>query len=222
MIKLFRPAAMLVCLFATGCVTAPLPDVYERSDIPKDQLWKQQQQANQQLISWQLKGKIGVKTGQKGGSATLNWSYLRLAQDIKLYGPFGGGRIHITAAPDHAVLTDSKGHVIEGPNAQDVLYQRLGWHVPFEEMIMWARGLPNLHSTDIEIDELGLLKSLNQGIWHVEYQEYRDVNLLTLPRQLTITSLPDKLSIVDDKGNHLGDELRVKVVLKRWRDMIKG
>ena len=66
------------------------------------------------------------------------------------------------------------------------------------------------------------LKSLNQGIWHVEYQEYRAVNNLSLPRKLLITSIPGALELYDDDGKYLGDELQVKVILKRWWDIIAG
>jgi outer membrane biogenesis lipoprotein LolB len=87
---------------------------------------------------------------------------------------------------------------------------------------MWSRGLPNEGATEIKIDSSGRLKSLKQGIWFVEYQEYREVNNLVLPRKLVITSLPGKMEIYDDDGNYIGDELSVKVILKRWWNINAG
>ncbi len=216
----FRPGILFLCLLAAGCVSTT--DKFLPPDTDSQQLWQQQQRANNAISSWELKGKIGVRTGKKGGSATLNWSYKADNQFLELYGPFGGGRVHINSTPGLAVLEDTKGRVIEGTSAQDVLYQRLGWHVPFAELVMWSRGLPNEGATEIKIDSSGRLKSLKQGIWFVEYQEYREVNNLVLPRKLVITSLPGKMEIYDDDGNYIGDELSVKVILKRWWNINAG
>jgi outer membrane lipoprotein LolB len=198
-----------------GCTTAPAVQPVE----PPDQyvLWQQQKSSNSRISNWILKGKIGVKTGKKGGSATLNWTYRSdTTQDIELYGPFGGGRIQISTNNDSATLRDTKGAIIEGDTADAVLYQKLGWHVPFTELVNWSRGIPDDNATDIVIDQDGRLESLNQGIWHVEYQEYRNYEGLILPRKLTITSIPGALKLYDKKGRYIGDELRVKVILKRW------
>ena len=179
-------------------------------------LWQQQKLNNSTMSSWEIFGKIGVKTGDQGGSATLKWSYRNDRQKIELYGPFGGGRIKISVTGDAAILKDTKGAVIEGESAAQVLYQRLGWRVPFAELIMWCRGLPDDHATDIVIDQYGRLKSLNQGVWHIEYQEYRSVAGFTLPRKLTLASLPGGMALYDDHGKYIGDQLRVKVILRRW------
>ena len=140
-------------------------------------------------------------------------------QDIELYGPFGGGRVQIDANPEGARLEDTKGRVITGNSTQEVLEIRLGWHVPFDELVFWSRGLPGEEAKDITIDDQGRLKSFNQGIWQVEYTEYRQTGAYTLPRKINITSLPGNLEIYDDDGNYIGDELSVKVILKKWLDL---
>ncbi len=97
-----------------------------------------------------------------------------------------------------------------------MLYQRLGWEVPFNELVYWARGLPNPGAVNLETDHLGRLTRLQQGIWAVEYLDYRDIEGLQLPSKLNITALPGKLEVYNDKNEYLGDDLRVKVILKRW------
>ena len=209
----------LISLFAlvllTSCTTIQTTSI-PQSEKERQQKWQKIQLQNSEITRWALKGKIGVKTGKKGGSATLRWYHLPGQQDIELYGPFGGGRVKIKTTHESARLRDTKGKVIEGKTAKEVLYKRLGWHVPFDELIMWSRGLPNEDAKKIEIDHLGRLKSLQQGIWQVEYQEYRNIENLTLPRKLIITSLPGKIEIYDDDGNYLGDELNVKIIIKDW------
>jgi len=150
---------------------------------------------------------------------TVNWSYTPSGQSIELYGPFGGGRMLIESSPDSAVLRDVKGRVIHGESTAQVLYERLGWHIPFDEMVMWSRGLPGEGANDLEINASGHLMSFNQGIWHIEYTQYQSVMEFSLPRKFTLTSLPGELEMFDKDGNYLGDKLRVQVVLQSWRDI---
>ena len=200
-----------------GCVPTTVTPLL--SEKQRNVLWEQQLTRNASLSGWTLGGKIGVNAGRKGGSATLKWSYQMGHQEIELYGPFGGGRVQISVTGDRAILKDTKGVVIEGATADQVLYQRLGWRVPFTGLIMWCRGLPDEHATQIVIDDNGRLKSFNQSGWRIEYQEYRSVNDLILPRKLTITSLPGSVEVYDDDDNYIGDELRVKFILKRWSNI---
>ena len=208
---------LAVGILVTGCAGLDKPDQAPDTTDPKS-LWALQKSLNSTIEQWNLKGKIGVRSGKKGGSATLKWQFAGEIQDIELYGPFGGGRVQINASPQGARLEDTKGRVITGDTAQEVLEIRLGWHVPFDELVFWSRGLPGEQATEITIDSQGRLKSFNQGIWRVEYTEYRETDAFTLPRKINITSLPGNLEIYDDDGNYIGDELSVKVILKKWLD----
>jgi outer membrane lipoprotein LolB len=229
-VKKLHPIRFLfsfIIILLSGCASSTIDNKTKTPDTDaareyREAQWNDLLQSNLSIQSWSLKGKIGVKSGSKGGSATLNWDYEKSGQDIELYGPFGGGRVHITVNENSATLKDTKGLVIQGESAQDVLFQRLGWHIPFEELILWSRGLPNEGATDIMVDDSGRLLSLNQGIWHVEYLEHRTTNNYTLPRKLTISSLPGKLEVYDDDGNYLGDQFTVKVIFKRWWDIKSG
>lgn len=186
--------------------------------------WEARQDELQTISSWNLRGKMAVKTGPKGGSATLKWNYGESAERIELYGPFGGGRVIIETDADGAVLRDTKGESIVGSSADDVLYQRLGWQVPFNHMSSWARGLPSPGASSIEVDDQGRLESLIQDNWRVEYQGYEAVRgtsiaNLMLPSKIRVTALPGTMKIYSDEGEYLGDQLNVRVILKRWWDI---
>jgi len=188
----------------------------ENQDLKR---WQTHQAEVASIENWELKGRIGVKTGNKGESATLKWVYRQNNQKVELYGPFGGGRVIIHTGENDALLRDTKGSELRGETAQDVLYQRLGWKVPFGELVMWSRGLPNPGAKNLEFDQNGFLTSLDEGTWHVSYQEYQIIDNFTLPRKLTITARPGTMEFYDDDGKYLGDDLNVKVVLKRWWDI---
>ena len=214
---------VVTVVFLQACTTTAVDDTPPDIALSKA-LWKENRAILSTITDWKLKGKMAVKTGRKGGSATLKWNYLDEQQDIELYGPFGGGRVIIESDASGAVLRDTKGRVIEGETPDDVLYQRLGWQVPFNELQYWARGIPNETASKIKIDRLGRLKSLEQGNWMVEYQDYRKISVvsdgetleLEMPRKLLVSALPGTMEIYTDDGEYIGDELSVKIILKRW------
>jgi len=199
-------AAALLALTAllAGCA-APRP--VAPADASPQILWQQHREKIAALSGWRVKGKIAVKTGDDGGSATLLWTRRREHQQIELYGPFGGGRMRIEAAPGHAVLRDADGGIIEADSADDALYQRLGWRVPFDALAHWARGLPG-GAGDIGLDAAGRLQTLRQGRWRVRYRQYARVGEIELPRILNIASA--------EAGE---DALSVKIILQSWREL---
>lgn len=218
--------ATLLLVVLSGCAsTGPAPpSLSERESL---QRWAERKADLSTISSWNLRGKMGVRTGPKGGSATLKWNYGDSSERIELYGPFGGGRVIIAVDPDGAVLRDTKGQRIVGESASDVLYQRLGWNVPFDHLASWARGLPGKGASEIRIDGQGRLKSLVQDNWRVQYLRYEPVDGtaigdLMLPTRIDIAALPGTMEIYSDDGEYLGDELSVKVILKRWWEIETG
>ena len=220
-----RPAGAVLGLLMllAGCASLAPETVPPPTDQAVQGLWRQHQAAMTGITGWRLTGKMALKTASKSGNATLIWSYRRDEQEIELYGPFGSGRVQITAKPGEAVLRDTKGQTITGKNAAQVLHQRLDWPVPFAQLRYWVRGIPGADATPtlttFTVDRAGRLKTLRQGNWLVEYQGYTTVDQLPLPRQLTVTAAPGSLEIYDRDGAYLGDELQIKIVLKRWRDI---
>lgn len=220
-----RPAALItICTLLVSCVTtAPPPGINQLEPSQKESLWQIQKPLLESINQWKIRGKIGVKTGPKGGSATLKWRYQGDNQRIELYGPFGGGRVIITADSSGAVLKDTKGRVIKGATASEVLYERLGWHVPFNQLVHWARGLPDGSAHSRTLNDDGRLRSLTQDNWDITYQAYKQVAgapvETMLPTRLNISAVPGTIEIYSDKGEYLGDQLSVKVILQRWSEI---
>lgn len=208
-----------VFLALSGCAGMQTP-VDQLSDKEKVERWQQYRSQLETIKAWSLRGKMGVKTGPKGGSATLKWQFSEAEQRIELYGPFGGGRVIINVDTEGAVLRDTKGNVIRGSTASEVLYRRLGWQVPFDHLSDWARGLAGPDATDVTIDPEGRLKRLVQDNWQVEYQGYRQVDSsipgLRLPSRIAVSAIPGTMEVYSDRGEYLGDQLNVKVILKKW------
>ena len=216
---------LITLLLLAGCASLP-PEVVKPTGEAQA-LWQQHRAKMSGVSAWYIKGKMAVTAGTraapKNDNATLTWAYQRDRQKIELYGPFGSGRVQITAEPGEAVLKDTKGKTITGANAAEVLYERLGWQVPFEQLRYWVRGIPGGGAADavdkITVDSAGRLKTLAQGNWRVAYQDYSTVNGLSLPEKITVTAAPGSMEIYDRDGEYLGDLLRIKLILQRWRDI---
>lgn len=197
--KIAVPCALLAAC-ATPPPTAPPANA--------ESLWREHSARVAAISGWQLRGRIALKSGNDGGSATLLWTRKAGGDSIELYGPFGGGRVRIEAEPGYARLQDAGGGIIEADSAADALFHHTGWRVPFDSLAQWARGLPGVGG-DIDFDSAGRLRTVQRGRWMVRYQGYARVDEIILPRKLTITAAAGEAE----------QEMQLKVLLKSWRDI---
>ncbi len=164
------------------------------------------------ITAWRIKAKVGVSTGEKKGSITMYWEHLENHDEIRLYGPFGSGQVHINVHPGHAELRDSDGTLIKGKTVAEILYQRFKWRIPFEQLRYWilgvpAKAFPIQRST---FGENGHFSSITQGGWEIQYQAYQAVDTIELPYKLLLSTPPN----FDSAGN-----TTIKIVLNRWSDI---
>ena len=84
----------------------------------------------------------------------------------------------------------------------ELIQDSVGWPVPFEALQWWVRGLPAPGA--IESEQLGpdgLLVSLRQFGWSVDFNRYESVGGVGLPVRLKATQ----------------DQYRVKLAVRHWR-----
>lgn len=179
--------------------------------------WHNRVTALSGIESWEVKGRLGVKTDKRGGQATMVWKRDAEDHDINLYGPLGGGRVVLTSTAQGATLRDSKKQTYHADTAEELLYRVAGWRVPFGAMRYWILGMPMPQEAfENSIDDWGRLKSLRQSGWDIEFSEYRDFAGRELPYKFSMTALPGTQHIVDDALDE-NDQVRVRVVIKRWQ-----
>ena len=179
-------------------------------------LWQQRQNQLTEFVDWDLKGRLSVRAGAHSDSASLIWKRSGTEQEIQLFGPLGGGRVHISQNLDRAILADGAGQEIEGRSAEEVLFNALAWSVPFTEMGYWVRGLPAPGKHDgIGLDYGGRARHLTQRGWQIEYPEYRMFQGVELPSRIVIRALPGTITL--DSGDPTTvDPISVKLVIRSW------
>jgi len=227
-VKFFPPAVRVAVMAAAvmaaaGCAgktaapTAPAPVVDPA------------QSARAKLVRWELQGKLGVRTNDLGGAASLLWRRDGARHHIELFGPFGSNRVVIKQDNHSAALRDGANQTWRAKTAREVLFQSAGWHVPFEELTRWVVGLPAGGDGEGENetrDAAGNLSMLREAGWTVRYLAWDDAQNefnLALPRTVYLSASPlVTAGLVHEKSGRPVERLEVRLALKRWRRLAGG
>ncbi len=201
-------------LLLVGCNKSSI-DLFSISEDPKV-LWQRKQEMMSSLVNWELQGRLAVQVGTQSESAFLNWRYDGDKQRLQLLGPFGSGLAKISQDARNAVLEDSEGLELQGRSAEEVIFRRFNWIVPFTEMGYWVRGMPapGKHS-GVGFDIQGRARHLIQRGWEIEYLEYEIFQAGELPTRILIRALPGN-EIFDNFGQETNRSVWVKLVINSW------
>jgi outer membrane lipoprotein LolB len=162
------------------------------------------------IHSWELHGRMAVRTDDRGGQASLTWQRDASLQRIRLNGPLGRGVVRVTQDENGAQLQDSEQRVFHAASAEELLYRYTGWRLPLANLNYWVRGVPvpGLPAAE-ELDDAGRLKVLHQQGWEVQYQEYVHADGYDLPNRFTLTYAPEKETFEMPA-------MEVRLVIDRW------
>ena len=154
------------------------------------------------IAEWGLAGKISLDDGDQGGSGKLKWDVEPGQSDLGFHGAMGRGAWHLKMGPEGAHLKLADGTERTAADVNDLIREHVGWPVPLDALQWWARGLaaPGIVE-DEQFGDEGLLVSLRQFGWNVDFNRYDSVEDIELPVRLKAT-----------RNNY-----RVKLAISRWR-----
>lgn len=186
-----------------ACSTAPpLP---ERSRGELEQLWQQHQRTVGGLTGWTLQGRIVVNTDEEGWNGELRWFQSASEYRIQFNAPFGQGAFKMSGGLQGVELRLSDGEVYFAPDAESLLEEHIGWHLPLDDFRYWVTGVPErLHKagdSGITLNPDGQLAELKQDQWKITYPEYFLVGGVMMPRKVYMK-------------NHA---LSVRLVIDQWQ-----
>lgn len=197
-----RPFLLLLVLLLTGC--ASLPERPPVADISA--AWRERQAALAGIHTWELRGRIAVRTAEDGGPASLHWVRRQDTHRIDLAGPFGGGRVRLTQEAGAAELRDSSGQTHRDSSMQRLLARATGWWLPLEGLNYWVLGLPAPDAPmELRLDAWGRLQTLEQLGWDITFTEYIEHGGYELPRRVFIRRKDDGTSM-----------LEVRLAVEQW------
>jgi outer membrane lipoprotein LolB len=154
------------------------------------------------VSEWGLVGKISLDDGDQGGSGRLQWDIKGNASEMDFHGALGRGAWNLQIEPGMVMLREANGAESSSHDVNTLVQDRIGWSIPVAALQWWVRGLAAPGTTEKEeLDARGLLKSLDQFGWRIDFNRYKLIGE---------TELPVRLDAV--RGDY-----RVKLAISRWR-----
>ena len=198
-----RSLIFLFAFFLGACATTPSPiKLISESPSPEQaQAWQHHRQLVKRITSWTLTGRIVVNTEDDGWNGELNWSQSVDGYGIQFSAPFGQGAFQLDGSDTAVEMRFSDGKTFQAADAESLLVEQLGWHLPLSGFQHWVTGMPKPESTSVlNYRHDGRLAKLQQGKWLVTYPEYVTIGGVMMPRKVFFE-------------NH---ELSVRLVIDRW------
>ena len=198
-----RPLILLFALFLGACATTP-PPIKLSSETPSPEqarAWQQHHQDVNQITNWTLTGRIVVNTEDDGWNGELHWSQRIDGYGIQFSAPMGQGAFQLEGSATGVEMRFSDGKTFQAADAETLLLEQLGWHLPLSGFQYWVTGIPKPESGSVlNYRPDGRLARLQQGKWLVTYPEYVSFGDVMMPRKVFLE-------------NH---ELSVRLVIDRW------
>ena len=153
------------------------------------------------LDHWLVKARVAIKTPEESVSATLDWEKKAEDFDFHIYGMFGATYAHLIQQGNQATLKLPEDQVFYHNDAEQLLYQSLGWDFPVDALSFWIKGLPSGKSGEALTRDLeDNLSEVTYGDWRVTFSRYQNYSGHLMPKMI--------------KAEH--PQLSLKVVVKDW------
>ena len=175
------PATLLLAISLSACVQAPV----ENRIIPS---WDARQNALRGLETWDLKGRLALRTHDESGSGSLHWAQRRDEYDLRVITPFAGGVYELSGVAGAVSLRTPDNGLLQAGDAEALLYQAAGWRFPVSELVFWIRGLPapSLQVDQLLLDDENRVVELSQGGWSIRYKRYTGIDGISMPSRLDL------------------------------------
>lgn len=185
----------------TACAPPQVPETTALTPERANKTEAPQARSAKTMSSWTIIGAVAAKNNQEAWSASLNWKQNGPNNyQIHLFGPLGGGSILIEKKGGVVTYQDGQKHTTS-KNADALIYQQTGVHIPIQALYYWIRGLPAPGAVQSEqYDQTGHLSYLKQAGYTMQYMRYTKKQGI---------DLPSKLNVRGGGGN-------LKLIIKRW------
>ena len=191
-------ALILVIVCVSGCATLTT----ETDGLDAEA----RQQRIAKVTSWDLRGRISVDTGEDAFQGRFTWRQNEDQMRLSIRGPLGAGAVEIRGNEDE-LFVRSRGETWQMQDPELELSSLLGWWMPVSSLRYWLLGTADGRFTQIStIDEHGLLKSLEQRAWKLDYTRYALAGDVLIPRTLELSHAPLELAVTIDDWRTLEDD----------------
>lgn len=188
-----RFAILLLPLLLAACAHTPR--------APADLAWSAEEMAR--ITRFDIRGKVGFRRGETGGSATLLWQQDNERYRLIASGPLGAGSVRIDGNGTQVRIENSSG-MRESSDPAGLLAEAIGWPVSVNNLAYWVRGLAapavNGDTAEITTNPDGQPTLIRQQGWEVALDRWQPDGGRILPHKVVAT----------------GGDSRVTLLIERW------
>ena len=149
--------------------------------------------------SFALNGRISIDQNGKHHAAALRWTHSANSDEILLFAPLGKTAARVYRDDDMATLDDGEGHY-QAEDAESLMEQVLGWHLPLGGLHQWVLGMPASDgAAQIERDDIGRISKLRQSGWEVRYLRYSGDSPDSTPSRLQLNHQDLQMQLLIDE-----------------------
>ncbi|MDM8568913.1 lipoprotein insertase outer membrane protein LolB [Thiotrichales bacterium HSG1] len=178
---------LLLLLLISGCLALP--------PLP--------QMPAKQLNSWQINGRIAIKTKNDSWTAKFNWQQQIATYKLRFSNPMGQGAILLDGSDSGVIMRTADNKVFNAKDPDTLMADVLKLYIPVTNLNFWIRGIPTPNSSPqwYSLDKIGRLQTLRQDAWEISYGRYTNIENINLPKKIFLDN----------------DEFQVKIIVDKWR-----
>ncbi len=157
-----------------------------------------------QAQSWEMKGKLAVRTPDDNLSSNIYWLHTEEKDELRLTTPIGTTVLTLVSQQGETLL-DVDGKRYQHHDAQQLLNEVTGWSIPVDALPLWITGqvspVDELLTSDEQQRPKRLVTPKYSPTWQVEFKSWQQQSGATIPRLLQL-----------QRG-----ELRLKLQINQWQ-----
>jgi outer membrane lipoprotein LolB len=171
-------AALALVVLIGGCAQQPARETAD---------WTAHQDAVSARATWDLQGKIGLRSPGRSGSAFLSWNQQGESYRLVLSGALGLGRLVLEGDASGVSWQGKDGKPRHHPDPAVMIAEAWGWTVPVNALRYWVRGIPDPSlPVEEQVLEQGLATRFRQSGWTVMPENYSDTSGISLPGRVRL------------------------------------
>jgi len=154
------------------------------------------------IQNWQVTAKMAINTPEENATVTLEWDKREENFDFHIYGLLGATYAQLTQKDGMATLTLPDDQIAYHQDAEQLIYQAMGWDFPLHALSFWIKGIPSeISGEQISRDEKGKIKQIIFRDWQVDISRYQLFSGYSMPKMI--------------KAKH--PNLSLKIVIRNWQ-----
>jgi outer membrane lipoprotein LolB len=157
--------------------------------------------AVRQLTGWSVSGRAAISTPEQAGTVSIDWRQDDERYAIELRAPLGAGIVRLEGSDAGVMLRTSQGVQEFASEPRELLRRHTAFDLPVEALRYWLLGIPQPDvPEEPAVDERGLLTTLRQQGWLIQYLRYGEFDGIALPTKLFMR----------------GDGIEARIVVQQW------